>query len=365
MALTAQQIETRRNHIGGSDAKTVLEGDAAAWQALYAEKVEGVRPVFPPARQLLMDMGQAMEPLCLREFNRKVPLAQTTPSHFIWKDDPILAFTPDALTAEDRLVVQAKFHTGDQTILELAETYKAQLIHEMICSDTKRMWLAVLFGHYGRFQHMEIKFDEALADAYLFRAMEFKRYLLFGELPEDLAESVVPALTVERKRDHVWPTGDNEVAPICQQLIENMSQATLFEVALTDIKKIIKRKEYADCGSLTWRDPDGYGVTFQARCAGSRALPPGLSAAHQAQGDQEGLALSDPATLRELAQLLDRVINGDAKQRREGFVLLRFPHGKLGRPSYVATCPDEETIKMLKLLLAQLEGRLHEEGGHA
>ena len=102
MALTAQQIETRRSHIGGSDAKTVLEGDAAAWKALYDEKVDGVQPVFPPARQLLMDMGQAIEPLCLDQFNRKVPLApEPMPRHFIWKDDPILAFTPDGITEQD------------------------------------------------------------------------------------------------------------------------------------------------------------------------------------------------------------------------------------------------------------------------
>jgi len=279
MALSAQEIQTRRNHIGGSDAKTVLEGDGAAWKALYDEKINNILPAFPPARQLLMDMGAAIEPLCLREFNRKIPLAPAV-RHFIWKDDPILAFSPDALTAEDRSVVQCKFHTGDQTILELAETYKAQLIHEMICSDTKRMWLAVIFGHYGRFQHMEIKFDQDLADVYLMRAMEFKYYLRTGELPEGFATDPVdiPGLKVERKRDHVWPSGDNEVAPICQQLIDNMSQATMFEAALTEIKKIIKRKEYADCGSLTWRDPDGYGVTFKLDARGAvryhLAFPP-------------------------------------------------------------------------------------------
>jgi len=59
------------------------------------------------------------------------------------------------------------------------------------------------------------------------------------------------------------------------------------------------------------------------------------------------------------------VLNGNAKLRREGFILLRFPHNKVGRPTYVATCPDKETIMMLKLLLAQLEGRLHEGEGHA
>ena len=69
--------------------------------------------------------------------------------------------------------------------------------------------------------------------------------------------------------------------------------------------------------------------------------------------------------MRELAQLLDRVLNGDETVRREGFILLRFRHNQVTLPTYVATCPEEESIKLLKLLLAQLEGRLHKEGGRA
>jgi hypothetical protein len=263
MALSEEQIENRRKYIGGSDARTILQGDADAWAILRAEKVDGVRPIFPQAQQLLMDMGSAIEPLTLREFDKKVPLMFEPPPHMVWKEDPILAFSPDGITEQDRLVVQCKFHTGDQNILDLAETYKAQLIHEMVCSNTSRMWLAVIFGHYGRFQHMEVKFDDELADVYLLRAMQFKEYLRSGSLPAGMEATVVPELKVERKRDHVWPTGDNEVAPICREIIDNMTQATIFNESLDAIKKLIKRKEYADCGSLTWKDAEGYGVTFK------------------------------------------------------------------------------------------------------
>jgi hypothetical protein len=148
----------------------------------------------------------------------------------------------------------------------------------MICSDTRDMWLAVIFGHYGRFMHMQIKFDEVLADAYLMRAMQFKHYLKSGVLPDDLAATVVPELKVERKRDHLWEPGDNEIAPICREIIDNITQATIFNAAVDTIKKIIKRREYADCGSLTWRDAEGYGVTFKLDARGAvryhLAFPP-------------------------------------------------------------------------------------------
>jgi hypothetical protein len=68
--------------------------------------------------------------------------------------------------------------------------------------------------------------------------------------------------------------------------------------------------------------------------------------------------------MRELGQLLDRVLNNRAR-RTEGFILIRFPQGEPGRPLYIATCAPEESIKMLKLLLAQLEGRITGEEGHA
>jgi len=107
MALSEAEIQNRRKYIGGSDARTVLEGDAAAWKALRLEKVADVRPEFPERQQLLMDMGTAVEPLILRELNRKVQLLTKELPHFVCPDEPVLAFTPDALTAETRAQLRA------------------------------------------------------------------------------------------------------------------------------------------------------------------------------------------------------------------------------------------------------------------
>lgn len=276
MALSEAELQNRRKYIGGSDAKTVLQGDAKAWAALRAEKVDDVRPEFDLKTQLLFDVGQAVEPLCLREFNHKIPLSGDT-RHRVWRDDPILAFTPDGITAEKREVVQCKFHSGDQDILALAESYKAQLTHEMLVSSTHKMWLAVIFGHYTRFQHMEVRRDEALVEQYLMKAMEFKQYLKTGVLPETMVGEVVD-FKVERKRDHVWPIGDNVVGPLCTEIMDNMAQAVIYETAVDKMKKIIKVKEYEDCGSLTWRNAEGFGVTFKTDTRGAvrfnLAFPP-------------------------------------------------------------------------------------------
>ena len=76
--------------------------------------------------------------------------------------------------------------------------------------------------------------------------------------------------------------------------------------------------------------------------------------------------MDEPPTLRALAQLLDHMLNEPlTRHRREGFILLRFSHESLTRPEFVATCADDETIRILRLAVAQLEGRIEGTAGHA
>lgn len=78
------------------------------------------------------------------------------------------------------------------------------------------------------------------------------------------------------------------------------------------------------------------------------------------------LESNDLPTIRVLAQLLDHVLNEPLKRhRREGFILLRFSHGNVNQPEYIATSGDDDTIKILKLALAQLEGRIEGTTGNA
>ena len=148
----------------------------------------------------------------------------------------------------------------------------------MLVSNTSRIWLAVIFGHYTRFMHMEVQRDEALVEQYLMKAMEFKQYWQTGVLPESMVDEV-SAMTVPRKRDHVWHVSDNFVAPLCTEIMDNMTQAIIYEDALDKMKKHIKaQKEFLDCGSLVWRNAEGYGVQFKPDSRGAirvnLAFPP-------------------------------------------------------------------------------------------
>lgn len=78
------------------------------------------------------------------------------------------------------------------------------------------------------------------------------------------------------------------------------------------------------------------------------------------------VVMQDPPTLRALAQLLDHILNEPlTRHRREGFILVRFAHDGVSQPEYIATCTDDDTIRILKLAIAQLEGRIEGTTGHA
>lgn len=266
MALSERQLQERREGIGASDAITIMWGEAKDWRALYEEKVNDVRPTFDERRQLLMDMGHAIEPLTLRIFAAKHhALAKLPPEHTIrWKVDPFFAFTPDGITADTRLPVQCKFHTGDKDIIKLADYYGVQLLHEMLVMGVKKAYLAVIFGHYGRFQHLEVNWDDEAADSYLQRAMAFKAYMQTGKEPEWMAEPV--GVAIPRRRDHVWDMGDNRIADICQRILANYEAAPRFEEALAELKEACPN----DCASAAWVGHDGRGIKLKVASNGAK-----------------------------------------------------------------------------------------------
>ena len=269
--LTSEQIEKRRKGIGGSDARTIMFGGPEDWQELYDQKVHGKKLEFPLDRQLLIDLGHVAEPLCLAMYDKKVaPLEQLQPEHMIyWKVDPFFFFTPDGIRAGDGQAVQCKFHSGDRSIIDLAEYYAPQVLHEMMCLGQSKGHLAVIFGHYGRFMHIEVERDDAVLERYIMRAMEFKQYLITGELPETMA-AAVEKIAVPRQRDHVWDTGDNMVATLCMDIIENVAASVKFDEALGGLKKICP----TDARSAKWVGHDGRGVMMKIAKNGSKRWYP-------------------------------------------------------------------------------------------
>lgn len=255
----------RRGGIGGSDARTIAYGSANDWKALRDEKVNGIEPEFSDAQRLLMDMGHAIEPLCLNQVALRIDAHIVAQGQFMHQSDPFFRCTLDGM-ADDETPIECKFHTGDKSLEQLAEYYWPQLHHAMFVTGADRIHFGVIFGHYGRFEMETVDRDEPFLQSYLLKAYEFKHYLETGELLNETGSSV-PAPNIIRGRDHVWPTSDNQVASLAVDWINNRSAATTFADAARGIKEAVPD----DARTAKWVR-DGVGILVKVNKAGSKSI---------------------------------------------------------------------------------------------
>jgi predicted phage-related endonuclease len=271
--LTEQDKQWRRLGIGGSDARTIAFGSGDQWKALRDEKVDGVEPVFSPSQRLLMDMGNAIEPLCIEQVSRQLGVALDVNVQREYAPDPFFRCTLDAITRELLVPIQCKFHTGDKSIEDLVEFYWPQLQHEMFVCGSDKLHFAVIFGHYGRFEMELVERDQLFLDSYILRAFEFKEYCETGVLPPNL-ETSKPKANIPRAREHVWPTNDNEIATLAIDWIENKEKAAKFDAAVKKLKELVPD----DARSAKWVR-NGAGIIITVNKAGAKSIKAHVEAA--------------------------------------------------------------------------------------
>lgn len=265
--LSKEDKAWRRLGIGGSDARTIFRGDGQAWAALRAEKVDGIEPEFSASTRLLMDMGNAIEPLCIEQAAKKLDAAIAMNVKCESKSDPFFRCTLDAVVRADLTPIQCKFHTGDKSMEDLLSFYWPQLQHEMFVTATNKLHFAVIFGHYGRFEMETIERDQPFLDAYLLRAYQFKEYLETGKLPEGMQDASLPAPNIVRGRDHVWPTNDNQISSLAIDWINNREAATKFNNAVKAIKELVPD----DARTAKWTR-EGAGILVKVSKAGAKTI---------------------------------------------------------------------------------------------
>lgn len=263
--LTQEHKDWRRVGIGGSDARTIALGTGDDWAALRREKVEGIEPEFSKQTQLLMKLGNAVEPVCIAEAALRIGEPLEVDVRQESATDPFFRCTLDAKTITG-LPVQCKFHTGDKSIEDLVEFYWPQLQHEMFVTDSNTLYFAVIFGHYGRFEMETVERDQLFLDSYLLRAFQFREYLKTGVLPDGMEESK-PKANIVRGRDHVWPTNDNQVSSLAIDWINNKDAAKKFNDAVKAIKDLVPE----DARSAKWVR-DGVGIMVSVNKAGSKSI---------------------------------------------------------------------------------------------
>lgn len=271
--LSQEDKAWRRLGIGGSDARTIAYGSGDDWKRLRDEKVDGIEPEFSEAQRLLMDMGNAIEPLCIEQVAKKLDAAIAMNVKRESRSNPFFRCTLDAIVRSDLTPIQCKFHTGDKNIEELAEFYWPQLQHEMFVCDAEYLHFAVIFGHYGRFEMETVERDTAFIDSYLLKAFQFKEYLESGKLPDGMSMTM-PKPNVVRGRDHVWPENSNEVASLAADWVNNRDGAKKFNDAAKALKDLVPE----DARTAKWVK-NGVGILIKVSKAGAKTITPHVEAA--------------------------------------------------------------------------------------
>jgi hypothetical protein len=270
MTLSTEHLEWRSLGIGGSDARVIAEGNAEQWQALKAEKVEGIRPVFSPDQRFRMDLGSACEPVLLRQLHDWVMPLGEHGVRVVFPSDPYLRCTLDALTLTGK-PVQVKMHFGSDDLEGLADYYYAQLQHELMVTGESELVFAAGFGHWGRFEHMIVSASRPYQDAYYALARKFIAFCWGNQpLPESFTQGEEAKLVSDRPRlrDHVWPEGDNLIAPLARDWIDKRVAADDFKKAESALKKAVPD----DARSAVWVGADKIGLKITVNKAGAKSV---------------------------------------------------------------------------------------------
>jgi predicted phage-related endonuclease len=217
--LSAQDIEERKHFIGGSDAPTIMDGDAQDVADRLAEKRGEKKP--PNLNRVLpVRMGIQTEPLNIDWYVETTERPVTClpidgrPVRRHHPDDTFMACSLDGMTVTSHgypAVLQAK-HSFDynkgrrrpNTINDLVDAYLAQVTHEMHVCQVEWAVLIALFGN-NRWEYAEVKLDPVYRDALIKRERLFWHCRLTGErwpeLPPPPRPDIADVLKISKPRD--------------------------------------------------------------------------------------------------------------------------------------------------------------------
>lgn len=176
MTLTAEQIETRRKHVGSSDAPDIILPDDhperyRTLRDLYAEKI-GLVPAFGGNERTRI--GNLVEPALVQRCAEELQVTVRPAVHMI-ADDQINACNLDAMivaedVADPEQHIEAKSSGaagyGDQEIAnDVPLRVLIQTHHQFYVADTRIAWVPVLVGRFGlSFRLYRVDRDDELAE---------------------------------------------------------------------------------------------------------------------------------------------------------------------------------------------------------
>jgi predicted phage-related endonuclease len=279
--LSPEQHKARKARIGGSDINRIMRaltrGDPADVQRFIAEKRGDIAPKpLNPRQKFRANLGQVTEAYNLHYLSEISGLVITDMGQsrqheeYYWMGN-----TLDGMTVLDnghKSIVQAK-HTaefverGDRilrvTLEDRAESYMAQLQHEMIVCDTQWAVLSVIFGN-AYLQWVAIPRDPLYCLDLISLEREIWDCVETGKPWRDTPPPASPELPAAiRKAKPYSMQGNNEWAISAHGWLENRTAVKKFKDAEASLKKL------ADDAS---KESFGHGVRVTVSSDGKRTV---------------------------------------------------------------------------------------------
>lgn len=254
LGLSAEQIEFRRQCVGGSDANVLMSGDGDKIENLWRVKrgeaePEDLSDVLP------VIMGSYTEPLNLawhEKVTGRIVDEASCGMEVMDFDRPWRTATLDAITSSrsptHSRIVDAKHVSAFAKDDEVLAKYLPQLTHNMDVCGIPRATLSVFVGTL-RYVFFDVELDRGYADALREIEEDFWSCVESGRAPIARAVPAAPVPVSEMRK--VDLTGDNEFADAAGRWLTNRTAAKIFE----ESAKILKEKVEADVAEAT-----GYGV---------------------------------------------------------------------------------------------------------
>lgn len=234
LGLSVADLAIRKDFIGGSDANTIMGGNADRLIRLWREKrgeVEGE----DLSDILAVQMGSFTEPFNVAWYEKQT--GDTVTERGVAAVAPAVSYmraTLDGKTGDGR-VFEAK-HCGTRSSdAEIFARYVPQLTHNSLCAGTNGAVLSVFKGN-GDWVMFEYDLDDAYAARLVEAEAAFWECVRTGKPPAPMPEGPTPKPVGVKVYDM---EGQNEWASHAADYIETKLAADRHEIAKRSLKAIV------------------------------------------------------------------------------------------------------------------------------
>mgnify|MGYP000639723463 CR=1 FL=1 len=236
LGLSPDQILRRTQCVGGSDANTILSGDADRVRQLWLEKRSEMEPP-DLSNNLAVALGSWTENFNRQWFEKITGQAVNMVGiSLICPTYPWRGCTLDGFLERTNAIWQAKHTSGFSRPEEIVERYMPQLQHNMAIAGVEKAVLSVIFGNH-KFEIFEIAADWIYQIVLLEAEADFWDCVISGRQP---IPALVPAPPKPVGVREICLEGNNAWACAAADWLNTRHAAKVHATACTQLKDLLE-----------------------------------------------------------------------------------------------------------------------------